>query len=96
MKLYATTINEKGKKVGVGGNECLDVDVMVGNIRLAALTVRRADLSSEGIDGEGWALVDQDDNILFWIEDKGTEQTVRIEPCGHKRDSGECSECLPF
>ena len=71
MKLYATVENEKGKREGIGGNECLDIDIRVGNVKLAALTVRYTDELDEDEDTtSGWALYDEDDNIICWIGDK--------------------------
>jgi hypothetical protein len=40
MKLYAKITNNAGKSVGKGGSEYLDIDIMVGNNRIVAFTVR--------------------------------------------------------
>lgn len=68
-KLYASVESEKGKIVGTGGNEYLDIDVKVGNARLAAFTVRRGEIP-ETDGAEGWVLYDADDEPVCWIEDE--------------------------
>lgn len=68
MKIYARLENERGKIEGMGGNEYLDIDVMIGNTRLAALTIRRAEIPElEG--AEGWVMFDADNQPLNWIID---------------------------
>lgn len=67
MKYYARIESEKGKQVGTGGNEYLDIDIMVGNVRLAAFTVREGECP----DGtNGTILVDEDDATVGWLSDK--------------------------
>lgn len=40
-RIFASIESEKGKVVGTSGDEYLDIDILVGNRRLAALTVRK-------------------------------------------------------
>lgn len=40
MKYYVRLRNEKGKEIGIGGNEYIDIDIMDGNKRIGAFTVR--------------------------------------------------------
>lgn len=57
MKYYAEIQSERGKVVGTGGNEYLDIDIKVGNKILARLTVR------EGEDGEAHVYDENDNDI---------------------------------
>lgn len=69
MKLFARIKNEKGKVGGVGGEHHLDIDIMVGNRLLSALTVR--ELGAETIHGQGgWGVYDKNDKLIDLIWDK--------------------------
>ncbi len=72
MKLYAEITNSKGRK-GAGSDEWLDIDVFVGNAKLASFTVRRGEIPEN--EGEGWVLYD-DDEPIYWIADKANKQTA--------------------
>ena len=70
MKLYAQIVNEKGKVEGLGGNEYLDIDIKVGNLRLATFTLRWSDeihAPASTRKESGWCLYDESDNPLCWI-----------------------------
>lgn len=85
MKLYASVTSERATK-GQGGNDYLDIDIFVGStensIPLAKFTARYTDELPDG--GSGYALYDENDEIIKWIEDKK----------GNKQ-KGECSKHLP-
>jgi len=40
MKYYVRLRNEKGKEIGLAGNEYIDIDIMEGNRRIESLTVK--------------------------------------------------------
>jgi hypothetical protein len=68
MKLYTTIENEKGKTRKLGGNEYLDIDIMVGNKYVGRFTLRQT--SDRVPDGKSWALFDDtdgNDEPLHWI-----------------------------
>lgn len=67
-KLYAKITNENGKTAQKSGDEYLDIDVMVGNIRLASFTLRHTDDLPE-LGTSGWGLYDEEDEIVYWLED---------------------------
>lgn len=68
MKMYAKITNESGKTAGKGSDEYLDIDISVGNERLAALTVRPTDDYPAG-----YALYDADDEVVAFLA-KGKKQ----------------------
>ncbi len=65
MKLYATVTSERASK-GQGGNDYLDIEILVGSRDdsrlLARLTVRPNE--------RGYGLYDHTDELLFEITDK--------------------------
>ena len=63
-KLYATIVSERGKEVGMSGNDYLDIDIKVGNHILAALTVRQNE------NGD-YALFDEDDTEIKCRDPRG-------------------------
>lgn len=75
MKLFITATNKKGKQAKLGDNEYLDIDLYVGNERLASLTVRELDAN----DGEGFGVYDFDDGLLW--KTKGKKQKGKSEKC---------------
>ncbi len=89
MKLYATVTSERASK-GQGGNEYLDIDIMVGNtknpVMLAQLTVRPTDeiekyTNNADDKGHGFILVDDNDNVIAWwnenIQELGTLDDIK-------------------
>lgn len=78
MKLYAKIKNEKGNQEGLGGNEHLDIDIMVGNLIMASYTLRKGE-SPEKDSEEAWVLVDQDDEVVQWLPLKQKGQMTQSE-----------------
>lgn len=56
-RIFARVVSEKGKIVGTGGDEYLDIDITVGDRYLARLTVRKDE------DGEFTVFNENDDDI---------------------------------
>lgn len=89
MKIYAAIENDRGRRVGTGSNEHLDLDVFVGNTRLASFTVRRTDELPEGA---GWGIYDENDNLIADMPDKPKEGWSE---CNHYQtdEAGLCLRC---
>lgn len=89
MKLYTRLRNEKGKEVGIAGNEWIDIDIMVGNNLLAEFTLRHCDTMSDlDISAQcesGWVLYDNNDTALYWQYDK-KKPTGICAACGNDTD----------
>jgi hypothetical protein len=66
MILFARITNEKGKMADKGGNEYLDIDLYVGQDRIAAFTLREV----EG----GYGVFDRFDERIAFIQ-KGKKQS---------------------
>lgn len=90
MKLYCTVASERASK-GQGGNEYLDIDILVGDaknpFKLARLTVRRSDeLDGEnGTETGGYAIYDERDEIVAYI----TDNELRKEQSKGNKQEGE-------
>lgn len=88
MKLYATVQSERASK-GQGGNEYLDIDITVGDVKnpvmLARLTVKYTNrLADYGVEeeGAGFVLVNDDDEAISWWN--STTQTPGEYQLGRK------------
>lgn len=90
MKMYARISSERAMK-GQGGNEYLDIDILVGDKNfpeyLARLTTRIADKNGE----EVYGLFDEKDNMLFSKATKGKKQKGEMYPC-EQHEPGYCSK----
>ncbi len=98
MKIYASIKSESGKVKGIGGDKCLEIDVMVGNTMLDRLTLRRGEIQDEGKTG-CWVLEDDRKKVISFLADKKKGQTTQGGQCfsmAHSEDIkkyGHCLEC---
>lgn len=105
MQYYATVSSERATK-GQGGNEYVRIEVLDENReRIAFLSF----LPLDGNTHMQFALYDPDWRFSEYrqkgerfsmsgiVETKGKRQKdEKREACGHLRNSGDCSDCLPF
>lgn len=90
MKLYAKIKNEKGRQEGMGGNERLDIDIMVGNYQLAALEVKKVN----SLGRIGYALIQEQTELAF-VEDR--KEICNWNACKNKAERfGVCKKHLPL
>lgn len=81
MKLYATIKSERAQK-SQGGNEYLDIDILVGStarpLSLARLTVRPSSTLGPYKDRNGYALYDEKDTLLAYRIDETKPARIYI------------------
>lgn len=90
MKLYAKVTSERASK-GQGGNDYLDIDLMVGStdesIDFCRLTLRPVSDLPNG--GSGYGLYDENDTLIKWLEYPRAIARGFIAEKGEK-EKGEC------
>lgn len=101
-KLFIKTTNERGKTATLAGNEFLDIEINVGNVRIASYTLRysddieEAEVLEDGQSPSGWVLYDNNDSAVWWIldEKKGKKQQgKKCIVCGRAKKEKYCSHC---
>ena len=82
MKLYATTKNEKGKTVSIGGNEMLTIEINKGNRRMIEFYITIETVNSEAKHNEIEELMVID---MLKLSDGSTSRLLEHEFYRHKQ-----------